>query len=89
MLEREYVFSSIISAFLRAIRTGAVHVRHSSVLLTHFARLGSTFDQCAKVVVEVLREEGMYKGNGADVAEVVTEALQEVCPAIIRYVDGI
>ncbi|KDQ07525.1 hypothetical protein BOTBODRAFT_119941 [Botryobasidium botryosum FD-172 SS1] len=85
MLEREYIFSSIASTFLRAIRTGAIDVQHCVVLLAHFGRLGTTFDQCAKVIVEVLREEGMYKGNGEAVAQVITQALQE---SFDLYMDG-
>jgi cohesin complex subunit SA-1/2 len=68
----------IIAAFLRAIRAGAIHFRHCSVLLTHFGRLGPPFDLCAKLVVDILREEGMYKQNGETVVSVITQALREV-----------
>ena len=33
---------------------------------------------CVKVVVEILREEGMYKNNGDAVVAVVTQALRDV-----------
>lgn len=93
-----------ITSFLRAIRAGAIDVKHSAVLLAHYDRLGSTFDQCSKVVIEVLKEEGMYRKNGAAVAHVVTQALREVgevhnlathladqCPtqSFTLYIDGL
>jgi len=77
-LEREYAFMGTISTFLRAIRAGAIHVRHSAVLLVHYGRLSPAFDLCCKVIVEVLREEGMYKDQGATVVAVATQALREV-----------
>ncbi|KAF8270027.1 hypothetical protein EI94DRAFT_1723662 [Lactarius quietus] len=76
-LEQEYVFMGVISTFLRAIRAGAIHPTHSAVLLTHHGRLGIAFDHCSKIVVDVLREEGMYKDHGDVVVDVVTSALKE------------
>jgi cohesin complex subunit SA-1/2 len=68
----------VISTFLRAIRAGAIYPTHSAVLLTHHGRLGVAFDHCSKIVVDVLREEGMYKGHGDVVVDVVTSALKDV-----------
>ncbi|EGO01292.1 hypothetical protein SERLA73DRAFT_87834, partial [Serpula lacrymans var. lacrymans S7.3] len=76
-LQQEYVFMETISTFLRAIRAGAVHVKHSSVLLAHHGRLGPIFDLCCKIIVDVLREEGMYQENGDIVVAVITQALRE------------
>jgi cohesin complex subunit SA-1/2 len=65
-----------------------MHVRHGAVLLAHYGRLGSTFDECAKVMVDVLREEGMGNGNPDVVVSIVTQAIREVCsslfPTILR-----
>ncbi|KAI6041487.1 hypothetical protein EDC04DRAFT_2565548 [Pisolithus marmoratus] len=77
LLEQEYQFIATISPFLRAIRAGAVHVRHGAVLLAHYGRLGPVFDLCTKVIVDALREEGMYNDNGEVVVDVVTQALKE------------
>jgi cohesin complex subunit SA-1/2 len=82
-LEQEYVFMGVVSTFLRAIRAGAIHPRHSAVLLTHHGRLGVAFDHCSKVVVDVLREEGMYKGHGDIVVDVITSALKDVSNIIL------
>ncbi|KAI0058337.1 hypothetical protein BV25DRAFT_1283433 [Artomyces pyxidatus] len=85
-LEREYVFMGVVSTFLRAIRAGAVDMRHSAVLLVHHGRLGPAFDLCSKVIVEVLKEEGMYKDHGDIVSSVVTQALRE---AFTLYLEGV
>ncbi len=60
------------------MKAGIVHVKHIAKPLAYFGRLGATFDQCMKVVIELLREEGMYKSNGFIVADVVKEVIKEV-----------
>lgn len=77
-LEKEYVFIGVMATFLRAICANVIHVRHGAIFLAHYGRLGPTFDTCSKAIVDVLRDEGMYKNNGEVVATVVTQALQEV-----------
>ena len=79
-LEREYAFMNVIATFLRAIKTGAIHYRHAATLLTHYGRLGPVFDLCSKVIVDILREEGMYNGQGAAVVEVILQSLRDVSP---------
>ncbi|KAI9513450.1 hypothetical protein F5148DRAFT_1273088 [Russula earlei] len=76
-LEEEYVFMGVISTYLRAIRAGAIHPKHSVVLLSHHGRLGVAFDHCSKIVVDILREEGMYTGHGAIVVDIVSNALKD------------
>ncbi len=68
----------VMATFLRAIGAGAIHFRHSATLLTHYGRLGPSFDLCAKVIVDILLEEGMYRDNGEAVVEVILHALREV-----------
>jgi cohesin complex subunit SA-1/2 len=77
-LAREYDFISVVSYFLRAINSGAINARHSAVLLAHHGRLGTQFDHCLSTIIGVLREEGMYKKNGALVEHVVSEAIRQV-----------
>ena len=74
----KYSFIELIVTFLRAIRSGVLHVRHTATLLSHYGRLGSTFDNFSKVIMEILREEGMEQDNGDVVVVVITQALQEV-----------
>jgi cohesin complex subunit SA-1/2 len=77
-LASEYDFISVVSYFLRAVNSGAINGRHSAVLLAYHGRLGAQFDHCLSTVISVLREEGMYKKNGALVERVVDEALRQV-----------
>ncbi|KAI8989117.1 hypothetical protein BD414DRAFT_486064 [Trametes punicea] len=85
-LEKEYIFIGVVTTFLRAIRAGVIHFKHSATLLAHYGRLGPAFDLCAKVVVEILREEGMYKDNGDTVVAIICQALQE---SFTLYLDSI
>ncbi|KAJ7094006.1 hypothetical protein B0H15DRAFT_799033 [Mycena belliarum] len=85
-LLNEYLFIELIVAFLRAIQSGVVHVQHTAILLSHYGRLGATFDQFVKLIVEILREEGMGRGNGDVVVVVINQALRE---AFTLVLDGI
>ncbi|KAJ6588456.1 hypothetical protein B0H19DRAFT_207200 [Mycena capillaripes] len=82
----EYAFIELIVTFLRAIRAGVLHVRHTAILLSHYGRLGSTFDHFAKVIMEILREEGMENDNSDVVVVVINQALRE---AFTLVLDGI
>jgi hypothetical protein len=62
--------------FLRAIHAGAVHFKHSDVLLANYGRLGPSFDLCTKVTIDVPRKEGMYNHDGDMVVEVKYDSLQ-------------
>lgn len=77
-MEEEYLFMDVMSTFLRAIRVGAIHIRHGAILLAHYGRLGPAFDICSKVIVDVLRDEGMINKNGEIVVSVLTQALEDV-----------
>lgn len=77
-LEREYIFTSTIAAFLRVLRAGIIQPQHGVVLLTHYGRLGPAFDLSTKLMVDILREEGMVRENGQLVVDVIIRALREV-----------
>lgn len=77
-LATEYSFISVVSYFLRAIAPNVIDARHSAVLLGYHGRLGTQFDHCLSTIITVLREEGMYKKNGALVEHVVCESLRNV-----------
>lgn len=53
-------------------------MKHGAVLLAHYGRLGTAFDACVKVVVDVLKEEGMVREKGEVVVGTVVKAVQEV-----------
>ncbi|KAJ7248617.1 hypothetical protein B0H12DRAFT_1123467 [Mycena haematopus] len=79
----EYSFMDLIVTFLRAIRAGVLHVRHTAILLSHYGRLGVTFDQFTKAIVEILRDEGMTKANGDVVVVVLNQALREAFTLVL------
>ncbi|KAJ7701757.1 hypothetical protein B0H17DRAFT_1127998 [Mycena rosella] len=82
----EYSFLELILTFIRAIRAGVLHVRHTAILLSHYGRLGATFGHFVKSIVEILREEGMERDNGDVVVVVINQALRE---AFTLVLDGI
>lgn len=77
-LEQEYIFNATMTAFLRALRAGVIQVQHGSVLLAHHGRLGPAFDLSSKLMIDILREEGMYNDNGQLVVDVIVDSLREV-----------
>jgi len=79
VLEKEYIFIDVISTFLRAIRTGAIHIQHGAVVLAHYGRLEVAFDACCKIIVDILRDETVMKDKPDNIVSVVTKAVQEVC----------
>ncbi|PFH50849.1 hypothetical protein AMATHDRAFT_3582 [Amanita thiersii Skay4041] len=85
-LEQEYLFIDVVTTYLRAIRIGAINPRHGAVLLAHYGRLGSAFDICTKIIIDVLREEGMSNDNADVVVTVVTHAMQEAFNLVL---DGV
>ncbi|TFK29563.1 hypothetical protein FA15DRAFT_632012 [Coprinopsis marcescibilis] len=86
MLEREYLFVDVITTFLRAIRIGAIQLKHGAIFLAHYGRLGAAVDACSKVIIDLLKEEGMAKDNGMIVVEIATKSVEE---AFTLVLDGI
>ncbi|KAG8859678.1 hypothetical protein FRB96_004252 [Tulasnella sp. 330] len=68
-----------------AVKAGVVDVRHTSKPLCYYGRLDAPYDQCMKVIIELLREEGMYKSNGVVVADVIKDAIKD---SFGLYLDG-
>lgn len=77
-LEREYEFNSIVGTFIRSIRARVIGVRHAGIVLAHYGRLDTTFDACAKTIVDALREEGLLNLKGETVVSVGVQAIREV-----------
>jgi hypothetical protein len=59
--------------------------------LAHYGRLGPAYDACTRALIEVLRDDGMYQGNGAVVADVIVRSIKEVRipidASIIKFTD--
>ncbi|KAF9559794.1 hypothetical protein CPC08DRAFT_666116 [Agrocybe pediades] len=82
-LEKEYLFIDVVSTFLRAICAGTIHVQHGAVVLAHYGRLSVAFDTCAKVVVDVLREENIMKEKPEVTTATASQALQEAYTLVL------
>ncbi|GAA5880996.1 hypothetical protein JCM1840_007214 [Sporobolomyces johnsonii] len=69
-------FERSLSAFVRAIHHGVFDLRHCTVLLKHWGRLGAAFDDFVRLLMHDLRDEGNYGSASDAVATVVIESLQ-------------
>ncbi|GAA6013136.1 hypothetical protein JCM11491_005192 [Sporobolomyces phaffii] len=78
-------FERTISGFARAIHVGIFDIRHSTLLLKYWGRLGSTFDDFSRLLMHDLRDEGNYGDGGDVVATVIIESLQG---ALELYLDS-
>lgn len=63
---------------MTALHVGIIDIRHASVILIHYDRFGAAFDQWARLLVQDLRDEGIYSNNATVVAQIVTESLHGV-----------
>jgi cohesin complex subunit SA-1/2 len=77
-LEAEYAFNAVISTFVKALALGVVQLRHSAHILAHIGRLGSLYDECAKYLVETVRDEGLYNGSVSLAVGVLQETFEKV-----------
>ncbi|CAK5263770.1 unnamed protein product, partial [Mycena citricolor] len=82
----EYSFIELIVTFLRAIKTGVLHVRHTAILLPHYGRLGNTFDQFIKVIVDLLREDALEQDHSDVVVTVINKSLEEAFAMVLDEV---
>lgn len=66
-----------------ALHIGIVDIRHSPVILVHFERFNATYDQWVKLLIQDLKDEGMYGGSGRKVAKILIETLQSVSSSFL------
>lgn len=76
------LFHRTIGAFVRAVHKGIVSLQHASVILTQYERFDATLDQWAKLLVQDLRDEGIYGDSGALVSRVIVDTLKGVRPSL-------
>lgn len=76
--QREVVFLELVAAFVGGMRCGVIDVEQAKEPLTHYGRFSATYDQLVKMLVDVLRDEGIYNGEATTVQHVISEALQNV-----------
>jgi cohesin complex subunit SA-1/2 len=77
-LQRQQQLCQTLSHFIAAIRLGTFDVKHAAGVLAYHGRLGHIFDSCSKVLVETLREEGVYAGRPDMACNVILDALKQV-----------
>ena len=77
-LQRQQQLCQTLSHFIAAIRLGTFDIKHAAGVLAYHGRLGHIFDSCSKVLVETLREEGVYAGRPDMACNVILDALKQV-----------
>lgn len=83
-LEREYILNSLLATFIRALRVGVLSPTHCVVVLAQYGRFGMAFDSTIKIVIDFLRDLGMFKEEGHLVYEIIVRSLQEVIQGTIN-----
>ncbi|SGZ15754.1 BQ5605_C029g10698 [Microbotryum silenes-dioicae] len=76
-------FERAILPFVRAMHSGVIELRHAGVILPHFERLGPVYDSWCRLLVQDLRDEGIYARSGELVVTVITTCLQTACEVLI------
>jgi cohesin complex subunit SA-1/2 len=71
-------FLKVASAFVAAVRCRVLDVDHAKEPLAHFGRFGPAYDAVCKMLVDVLRDDGMFNGEATTVQHVCGTALQSV-----------
>lgn len=71
-------FERAIAPFVRAIHSEVLDLRYASAILVHFERLGPIFDQWARLLVQDMRDEGVYGDQGAVIARIVFDSFRDV-----------
>ena len=76
--QQEMTFLKVTSAFVAATRCRVLDVDHAKEPLAHFGRFGPAYDAVCKMLVDVLRDDGMFNGEATTVQHVCGTALQSV-----------
>ena len=64
-------------------------VDHAKEPLAHFGRFGPAYDAVCKMLVDVLRDEGMFNGEATTVQHVCGTALQSVSLGDLRLLTSV
>ncbi|KAL8292902.1 hypothetical protein RQP46_000596 [Phenoliferia psychrophenolica] len=81
------LFHRTVSAFVRAVHKGVVSLQHASVILIHFERFDTTLDQWCKLLVQDMRDEGIYGDSGALVSRVIVDTLKGATEIFLDAID--
>ncbi|KAG8773087.1 hypothetical protein FRC15_002275 [Serendipita sp. 397] len=87
-LEQDYSFHETVAPFIQAIRAETISIEHSAIVLAHFGRFGTMYDQLSRVLVEMLRTRWQQGDSTAVVAVVQSAMRQSFNLRINGYVDS-
>lgn len=77
-LQREVELNQLTAPLVSAMRFGLVDITLAAPIIGKFGRLGQMFDVLVKLLIEVLREDGVLAKDGKSAADVVLDSLREV-----------
>ena len=71
-------FYQQLAVMVASIRTGVLDIEHAKEPLSHFGRFGPMYDAITRKLLDVLKDEGIYNRQSAEVQAVCALALQAV-----------
>lgn len=77
-LQRQQELLSVISPYAGAIRLGVLELRHAVPLCARYGRLGDLFDASLRVVVDAIRDAGIFDRRAHVACRVVLDSLMKV-----------
>lgn len=69
---------ALASAYVTAIRVGALDVRYSATLFRYYGQCNADYDALCHELVTVLRDDALHAGRAWVVCETIVDALKEV-----------
>ncbi|CAO1636551.1 unnamed protein product [Parajaminaea phylloscopi] len=82
-LQREFELNQSLSPLVSAIRLGLIDIGLVAPLIGKFGRVGRMYDVMAKLLIEVVREEGILSGEGHKAGKVILESLKDSFEAFL------
>ncbi|KAM0753990.1 hypothetical protein T439DRAFT_298458 [Meredithblackwellia eburnea MCA 4105] len=73
------LFDRTAGAFVRALHQDIISLQHASVVLTHYERFDAVYDNWAKLLVQDIRDEGIYGKGGKLAVRVIVDSLKGAC----------
>ncbi|WFD45230.1 cohesin complex subunit [Malassezia psittaci] len=86
-VQASFQVGALSSAFITAIKVGALDVQHSAVILRFYAHFDAGFDAHCQELVHVLRDDALHAGRAWIVCETLLSALQQSFQLFLLYAD--
>ena len=87
LLDTDMHISMLASAYVAALRVGALGVQHAAAILTYYGHFHSDFDRMCHEAVEVMRDDAMHSDRAWAVCETILEALKGSMQLYFQYKD--